>query len=318
MSNCTSSTAVRSAPKVLLGIAERGLQRKLLVAYALTFVLPTAFCLVCVVQLAVSGGVPFMTKLGLLIGLPSVTAMSVGGFLLLRDPLRCVERLSADVEAVASESTECRNPAPHTWDEAHRAAHFVTHVIHDYRARISSLGSRTRELQETNQQLRDVALSDPLTGLYNRRFALGTLSTEVQRSIKHGHPLSVLLIDPDDFGVVVHPLDQDGKSGVLRELGRLIDHGTRRLDMVARFGSERFIVILLETGMDGAVRVAERIRTAVAEHAFGGRGSDALSLTVSIGIGAFSGDAVDSNKVIELAESSLSIAQRTGANMVWA
>ncbi len=318
MSSCTSSTALRSAPKVLLGITERGVQRKLLVAYALTFVLPTAFCLFCVVQLAVSGGVPFMTKLGLLIGLPSVTAMSLGGFLLLRDPLRCVEQLSADVEAVAAESPECESLPVNTWDEAHRAAYFITHVIDGYRNRLSTLGTRTQELQETNRQLRDVALSDPLTGLYNRRFALGTLSTEVQRSIKHGHPLSVLLIDPDDFGSVGVALDQDARSGMLRELGQLIDRRTRRLDLVSRFGSERFMAILLETGMDGAVRVAERIRSAVAEHAFGGKKADARSLTVSIGIGAFTGDVVDSDKVIELAESSLAIAQRTGANMVWA
>lgn len=301
------------------GIAVHSVRRKLLVAYFLTFVLPTTFCLVCVVQLALAGSVPLTTRLGLLIGMPSVIAMSIGGFLLLRHPLRCVEQLSADVEAVAAESSRDGNPDPQTWDEAQRAAYYVTHVIDDYRSRLSTLDTRTRDLHEVNQQLRDLALTDTLTGLYNRRFVMNTLSTEVQRSIKHGHPLSVLLVDPDDFGLLVEPLEQPAKVRVLRELGQLIDGRTRRLDLVSRFESERFLVILLETGMDGAVQVAERIRCAVAENAFAvGGGAQPLSLTVSIGIGAFSGEVLDSDKVIELAESSLSIAQRTGKNMVWA
>jgi len=319
MADSTSTTHVRHSHGTPRGIATRSVRRKLSVAYFLSFVLPTAFYLVCVAELAISGGLPALTKLTLFIGVPSVTAMSLGGFLLLLRPLRCVERLSADVEAVAAASGGAQDHGPETWDEAQRVAYYVTHMMDDYQARLSTMDSRTRKLQEANQQLMDLALTDPLTGLYNRRFAMTTLNTEVQRSIKHGHPLSVLLIDPDDFGMLTELLDQPTKILVLRQLGEVIDNKTRRLDLVARYGSERFLVILLDTAMDGAVRIAERIRTAVAEHAFGvPNGTEKYSLTVSIGIGAFSGDVGDSEKVLEVAESSLAIAQRTGTNMVWA
>ena len=122
-------------------------------------------------------------------------------------------------------------------------------------------------------------MTDALTGLYNRRYLMGTLATEAQRSRRLRRPFSVLLADADHFKQYNDTQGHPAGDAALVKIADILRKQTRAVDCVARYGGEEFLVVLLETTVATAVLVAERIRARVAAEAFeGGR------MTMSIGV----------------------------------
>ncbi|HEY0928761.1 MAG TPA: diguanylate cyclase [Gemmatimonas sp.] len=139
-----------------------------------------------------------------------------------------------------------------------------------------------------NARLEQLAQTDPLTQLLNRRALTERITAEMERALRYDSTLALLMIDLDHFKKVNDTFGHLVGDDVLRDVGALLSQTIRGSDITARYGGEEFLVLLPETDDAGAVSFAERIRVAVEEHPFA-RGSMAepLKLTASVGVAVF-------------------------------
>lgn len=151
---------------------------------------------------------------------------------------------------------------------------------------------------------------DALTGLTNRRGLDEQLELETARAIRFGHPLSLLLIDIDDFKSINDRYGHAEGDIALQTVARAIASSVRSIDIAARFGGEEFAVILPETALQGAVVVAERIRNAVTQ-----RNSD-YDLSVSVGVAERWGEENNYSLLLSRADAGLYRAKSLGKNRV--
>ncbi|HET7452127.1 MAG TPA: diguanylate cyclase [Thermoanaerobaculia bacterium] len=172
------------------------------------------------------------------------------------------------------------------------------------------------ELEEKNRELAQLAATDPLTGLPNRRAFDVNLQREVEGARRHGDALSLVLLDVDEFKPVNDRFGHDVGDEVLREIGRRLRLSCRTGDTVARIGGEEFALILTRTGGEGAVSVAERTRAAISGSP-AATSVGALSVTVSAGIASAGGPiAFDPQELYRAADDALYEAKRAGRNRV--
>jgi diguanylate cyclase (GGDEF)-like protein len=170
----------------------------------------------------------------------------------------------------------------------------------------------------------DLTVIDGLTGLYNHRFFHDRLRAEIARASRHGHPVSLLFCDIDDFKQYNDRLGHAAGDSLLEEIGRFLRNteGSRDLliafrgsDVAARYGGEEFVVILPETHAAGALVKAERLRQAVERTPFRGAAAQPLGrVTVSIGVAEYPRDAADKNALIEAADMAMYRAKQLGKN----
>ncbi len=139
------------------------------------------------------------------------------------------------------------------------------------------------ELEATNQKLKLTAITDPLTGAYNRGHLLEVLPREVSASLRHGLPLACLMLDLDHFKHINDRFGHLAGDDVLVSVAELIAGRLREEDVLARFGGEEFVVLMPQAEVAGARGVAEDIRRMIAELEFS-FGSEDVRVTVSIGI----------------------------------
>ena len=152
---------------------------------------------------------------------------------------------------------------------------------------------QTEELEKTNHilamknvALQQMAETDELTGLYNRRFFMMALRQHIQLSRRGGghDPLSIIILDVDHFKTINDRFGHDVGDLILRQVAKCLKAASRNTDILARFGGEEFILLLPKTDLPGARTAAEKIRKTLAEHTFNGDGFQELNLTVSLGI----------------------------------
>lgn len=161
------------------------------------------------------------------------------------------------------------------------------------------------------------ALTDPLTGLSNRRNFHTSLEREVARSGRHGLVFSVLLLDLDGFKQVNDEYGHMLGDVALKKVARIFRHAMRDVDMASRLGGDEFAVILSETGRLGSFVVADRLRTRVAEGFLRRRtGGADIRLTLSGGIAMFPEDGRGASRLLERADESLYEAKRQGKNRI--
>ena len=137
------------------------------------------------------------------------------------------------------------------------------------------------ERKALETELQHQATHDPLTGICNRLRLEELLEREQERSERYGTPFALVMFDIDHFKRVNDTYGHDAGDAILRELTRLVAGCLRTPDILARWGGEEFMVLLPETDRDGATELAERLRRAVAEHAFSGPGRVTISLGVA-------------------------------------
>ncbi|MBM3238871.1 GGDEF domain-containing protein [Candidatus Poribacteria bacterium] len=133
------------------------------------------------------------------------------------------------------------------------------------------------------RQLEDVAMKDGLTGLYNYRYFQERLNKEVERSIHHASPLSLLMVDVNKFKIVNDAYGHRQGDETLKDLANILRSNVRSVDVPARYGGDEFVIILPETDAKRAAIVAERIKKSVVSHQFH-KDDESVQLTVSIGI----------------------------------
>ncbi|HME73682.1 MAG TPA: diguanylate cyclase [Myxococcota bacterium] len=151
--------------------------------------------------------------------------------------------------------------------------------------------AQNHELQRANETLEQLAITDGLTKIHNHRFFQDQLFREIKRAERTGSPLALILLDIDDFKQLNDRYGHAVGDEVLQLLSAVLIEETRDHDLVARYGGEEFAVLAPATDRDGTLLLAEKLRTAVAEHRFCTKGSSApLSITVSIGLAIYHGD----------------------------
>ena len=165
-------------------------------------------------------------------------------------------------------------------------------------------------------QAREKAFVDDVTSLYNARYLLSALDREVNRAARSSSKLSVLFLDLDRFKAVNDRFGHLIGSRVLRELGALLQESVRAIDTVGRYGGDEFTILLVDTGLEGALSVADRIRQSVADHGFGAeRGLD-LRLTISVGVATFPMHGETRERLLDLADKAMYLAKALGRNLV--
>ncbi|HEY8607159.1 MAG TPA: DUF484 family protein [Noviherbaspirillum sp.] len=135
-----------------------------------------------------------------------------------------------------------------------------------------------------NERLKHIGLTDPLTGVNNRRYVERRLLEELGRSRRQGYALSCMYIDIDHFKKINDSLGHQAGDEVLREVAGRIKAELRLSDALGRFGGEEFVVLLIEAELDDAMSVAERIRQSVSEQPLQLAGGHTQAVTVSIGV----------------------------------
>src|SRR4051794_38517457 len=169
------------------------------------------------------------------------------------------------------------------------------------------------QLLSREHELEQLAYRDELTGLANRRFAVRRLHAEISRARRHGQHLSVVILDLDRFKALNDRHGHLAGDAVLRGLGTRLRERLREEDVVARFGGEEFLVILPDTGAEGAAAVADDVRAGVAGEPFP-IGRLALDLTVSAGYATWEGE--DLERLVARADRGLYAAKDAGRNCV--
>jgi len=173
------------------------------------------------------------------------------------------------------------------------------------------------EVEESFQKtLYEAATRDPLVGCHNRRYLAETLAAEFATSLRAGIPLSFMMLDLDHFKQVNDDYGHPAGDHALQEVGRLIQEYLRTGDTLARYGGEEFALVLRHCSADGAVVLAERLRTAIQNHTFKYSGRQ-FRITTSIGIATFVGrNCAEPSELLQAADASLYEAKSRGRNRV--
>ena len=165
-------------------------------------------------------------------------------------------------------------------------------------------------------RLHALATTDILTGLNNHRAFRRRLQEEIERSQRYRHPLSLILIDLDNFKRVNDTQGHPAGDAILAQVGTILRRGSRGTDMVARYGGEEMVVLCPETRPDEALILAERIREKIANNTFGVPTGAAINLTISLGIAAVPDHGLDAEGLIDAADRALYAAKSQGRNRV--
>ncbi len=168
-----------------------------------------------------------------------------------------------------------------------------------------------RDVEEARNRLAALSITDGLTGLFNSRHFYEQIKHEIGRSNRYERPLSILLLDMDNFKEHNDEYGHLAGDKVLKRLGELVISMLRENDSAYRYGGEEFTVLLPESGEQTAVVVAERIRVRFSELRF----DEGVSKTISIGVAEYAKDE-ELVSFIKRADNAMYLAKRNGKNMV--
>jgi two-component system cell cycle response regulator len=172
-------------------------------------------------------------------------------------------------------------------------------------------------LRDNVQASIEMAITDGLTGLFNRRYMETHLTTLVEQAASRGKPIAVLVVDIDYFKAVNDTHGHDAGDDVLREFALRIRKSIRNIDLACRYGGEEFVIVMPETDMAVATMVAERLRRRIASEPFViQQGARKLDVTISIGIAALARASDNAAAILKRADQALYRAKRDGRNRV--
>jgi two-component system, cell cycle response regulator len=175
----------------------------------------------------------------------------------------------------------------------------------------------TERLRDNVQASIEMAITDGLTGLHNRRYMESHLGTLVEQAAQRGKPLSVLLLDIDYFKAINDTHGHDAGDDVLREFSLRVRSSIRNIDLACRHGGEEFVVIMPDTDMSVASTVAERLRRRIAGEPFAiEQGGKMIDVTLSIGIAGLTAADDSAAAILKRADQALYRAKRDGRNRV--
>ncbi len=176
----------------------------------------------------------------------------------------------------------------------------------------TAIGLETARLYEWTYNL---STTDDLTGLSNRRFFQEILKRELAQAQRYGSQFSLLMLDLDHFKTYNEAQGDLCGDMALKQMANILLQNTRGIDLVARFGTDRFVILLPKTDKMGAFKAAEKLRLCIAENEFPGAMSlPEGKLTVSIGISGYPMDSREAYEIIDRADRALRLAKEAGRN----
>jgi diguanylate cyclase (GGDEF)-like protein len=172
-----------------------------------------------------------------------------------------------------------------------------------------------RQIQTLQEQLREQAIHDPLTGLYNRLPLNEFFDREIRVAIRSKHPISVVLADMDHFKVINDTYGHPAGDAALTAFGLLLRNSCRTTDICCRYGGEEFLILLPDMALDLAILRTNRIR-AMFESSPITTGSAEFHLTASFGVAVFPTHGTTRDTLIAAADHALYAAKDSGRNQV--
>src|SRR5580658_3659006 len=173
-----------------------------------------------------------------------------------------------------------------------------------------------QQIESQNRLLKELALTDALTGLPNRRAVEDCAQGQLSAAIRHGFSFWVVIADLDNFKIVNDTYGHDAGDTVLKEFARILKRSVRSSDICGRTGGEEFIIIFTHADECNVGIVVERVLQQLREHDFS-FGSKPVQVTASFGIAGFQGKGVpDFAKLMNQADEALYVAKRGGRNRI--
>jgi diguanylate cyclase (GGDEF)-like protein/PAS domain S-box-containing protein len=188
-------------------------------------------------------------------------------------------------------------------------------------AREEALLARDRALQVAAEnsvlyeQMRQMALTDPLTGLSTRRHFFNLAALAFEWAVKNHQPLSAVMLDIDHFKQINDRYGHAIGDRVLERVARTCQDALRKSDAIGRYGGEEFIILLPDTGRERAIQIAERLRARIDQLNFASQ-NGLVGVTVSLGAAEFAGEGDRLEDMIERADRGMYAAKRAGRNQV--
>ncbi|KAF0145860.1 MAG: response regulator/GGDEF domain-containing protein [Nitrospirae bacterium] len=175
------------------------------------------------------------------------------------------------------------------------------------------LKQKNRQLENLLKQVEIMAITDQLTGIYNRRRLVTILEKEFRRTVRYKSPLTCLMIDIDHFKRINDKFSHHTGDMVIKETAQIITECAREIDTVARWGGEEFIALFPQTKKEDALQSAVRIIKKVSEHKFPEISNERI--TISIGIASVPDPSIDTEeKLIHASDMALYKAKKNGRN----
>ena len=174
---------------------------------------------------------------------------------------------------------------------------------------------RTHALSDANLRLENMAMTDVLTGLPNRRHALLALEREWRRADDHGAPLACMLLDADGFKHINDTQGHDAGDEVLCRLAVQLSHAVRNDDLVCRLGGDEFLIVCIDTPLDGMLQLAEKVRREVAA-LYVPAGDGGWQGSISVGVAVRSANMRSLEDLLKAADMGVYQAKHLGRNCV--
>jgi diguanylate cyclase (GGDEF)-like protein len=211
------------------------------------------------------------------------------------------------VEAVGDMALLCTATAPTTFDE------LTDEVVETLQAHLHNALSNARKYDAIRRQV----VTDHLTRLYNRRYFMNRAGEELERSLHNQAPMSIVMIDIDNFKAFNDNYGHATGDRVLQAVATIMQNAVRTSDICARHGGEEFAMLLPNTPGDNAIFLAERVRKTLGATRYTGLGlpSDA-NITISAGVATCPRDATTVEELLDLADKALYRAKAAGRDMV--
>ncbi|MBI5039654.1 MAG: diguanylate cyclase [Gammaproteobacteria bacterium] len=251
------------------------------------------------------------------------TLMLIGGLSLLvgllayqigRSIVTPLQRLIVAAERIAGGDLAMQLPAARD-DEIGRLTRVFNQMTDSLRRGRAEIEAASQTLQQQNQQLERLSVTDSLTGLYNRRKLDEILTDQIARYQRNRRAFSVLMLDIDHFKALNDSHGHLLGDEVLVQVADILAQAIRNVDYAARYGGEEFVIVLVDTSSQAALDTAERIRAKVADASYGAI-EQRITVTVSVGVTECREDDATADAVIARADQALYQAKDAGRNRV--
>ena len=191
-----------------------------------------------------------------------------------------------------------------------------THALRQLQEAHDQLQDQIEEISRLQETVREQAVHDALTGLFNRRYLEETLPREMATARRHGRPLSVILLDIDRFKTINDTLGHPAGDRTLQQLAALLDDITREGDIACRYGGDEFVLVLPDTPLGAAVQKAETLRSQCRTRCRVVRADDEPHVTLSLGVASYPDHGHEGDQILVAADRALYHAKEQGRDQV--
>lgn len=249
-----------------------------------------------------------MRRLSIVVGFISLCFAILLAFLISRYITRSIAKLTHGVRQVANKDFTVKVDVQSKTE--------IGELADTFNQMVDQLNVHRKRIEKQQKKLELLARTDALTGLNNHGYFMEKLTHEVQQAARDGSPLSVMILDLDDFKRVNDTYGHPVGDRVLLKIAEVIEKHMRSTDITARYGGDEFCVALPNTTVQGARVLARKLREEIADKVFSVDGEAAFHITCSIGLAKFHKDMKNSLVILKFADQALYKAKSAGRNRV--